>query len=475
MSSSLPANLAPFSRAELMLATGAKFSGEGDFSTVGVTTDSRADVRGKLFVALKGERFDGHAYVEDVLAAGAAAVLVEQSYQSSRVERVGRVGDTLHAIGQLAAAHRRRWGGRLVAVAGSAGKTTTRVAVETVLRSVAGQRVHCTSGNLNNLIGVPLTLLALEPSHQLAVVEVGTNAPGEVARLATICAPNASVLTCIGLEHTLGLASLDGVKQEEAEAFRCLDSQGIAIGNLDDAAIRELLSEVRLGASHSYGQAPEADTRILGRRPASDGRQVVTFVTRALGPFELELPLLGLPGALAFAAGLAVAESLGVGLALESLRAQLAQSLLGEPGRLRLIAAPSGATVIDDCYNANPASMRSSLRVARELAAERGQELVLVLGDMLELGTLSEAEHAALAEDCRGVRRLLVVGRESRVLAKAAQGLQICTTWYETAADAVTEVRGESSKNTLILVKGSRGLRMERIVAALETTEGESA
>jgi UDP-N-acetylmuramoyl-tripeptide--D-alanyl-D-alanine ligase len=217
MASLIPSNSARFSLADAARITGGVLHGP-DAECVGVTTDSRGELRGRLFVALRGERFDGHEFVHQAARLGAGGVIVEHPLADLSIGSVV-VPSTLAALGALAAAHRARWGKRIVAVAGSAGKTTTRSAITAVLSAVLPEPVHFAAGNLNNLIGVPMVLLGLEPEHALGVVEVGTNAPGEVRRLSLMTAPDLAVLTLIGIEHSEGLGDLSGIEREEGEIW----------------------------------------------------------------------------------------------------------------------------------------------------------------------------------------------------------------------------------------------------------------
>src|SRR5690606_5542807 len=202
MATGIPTNLAAFSLSEVARLTGGVQLGGAATRVVGVATDTRGDLRGKLFVALRGERFDGHQFIERAVRQGAAAVLAEDVPTS--VTGV-KVASALDALGLLARAHRRRWAGRVIAVAGSAGKTTTRSVSAALLGALLGERLHGSPGNLNNRIGLPMVLLGLEPTHQLALLEVGTNRSGEVAALTATCEPDVCVLTLIDLEHTEGL------------------------------------------------------------------------------------------------------------------------------------------------------------------------------------------------------------------------------------------------------------------------------
>ena len=237
-SAPLPQNRAPFATAELAAACAGTWLRPATTDAIlGVSTDTRAVAAGNAFVALAGERFDGHRFIDRAIAGGATVLIVERPVEAPAGVGVLQVGSTRAALGALAAHHRRRWPGRLLAIGGSAGKTTTRRAVAAVLAAHRPGAVHATEGNFNNDIGVPLTLLALAPHHEFAVIEIGTNHTGEVAALAALTRPDAALLTLIGAEHTEGLGSLEGVAQEEGDLFAALAAipgGGVAIGNADD-------------------------------------------------------------------------------------------------------------------------------------------------------------------------------------------------------------------------------------------------
>ncbi len=470
MSTPIPENQAPFTQAEILAVTQGWLRRSLTAPVVGVTTDSRGSVEGKLFVALRGDRYDGHGFVPDVLRRGAAAVLVEAEVSVGDRGGVIQVGSTQAALLALGGAHRARWGGRLVAVGGSAGKTTTRSAIQALLGHLAEGRVHATRGNLNNQIGVPMTLLGLLPGHDWAVVELGTNAPGEMTILTRICQPDIGVLTCIGLEHTEGLVDLDGVEREEGELFRGLRADGWGVGPIGDSGVGRLLGQLGASRRRTYGPDPRASYFIRARTTDARGIQRIELCRHpdgGGGELVLETSLLGLPGALAASAALAVAE-LGKGpLNSDDLVGALCDPELGEVGRLRRFVRGDGLIVLDDSYNANPASMTSSIAVARELARDLGRPLVLVLGEMRELGSLSEEQHARLASDVEGAQRLIAVGPATRPLVDCTTRNGVRTDWFE---DAVSALEGTSrliGADAVVLVKGSRGTRMERIVRAL--------
>lgn len=242
MATPIPENSAPFTLSDIVRATGARLIGNGDRVVRGITTDSRAHAAEKLFVALSGDRFDGHAFLREVVAGGARAVLIERDPVPELPVPILRVDSTARALLDIAKFHRNRWRGRVVAIAGSAGKTTTRAACQALLEACHPGRVLATRGNLNNQVGVPMTLLGLTEENEYAVIEVGTNSPGEIRRLAEVCQPNVAVLTLVGLEHTEGLGDIDSIEQEEGSIFAALSPNSVAIGNGDDQrVIRQIL------------------------------------------------------------------------------------------------------------------------------------------------------------------------------------------------------------------------------------------
>jgi UDP-N-acetylmuramoyl-tripeptide--D-alanyl-D-alanine ligase len=474
MASTIPTNQARFSRAELIEITGGRcdaFAGE----VSGVSTDSRAELGGALFVALRGERFDGHAFAAAAARQGARVLLVEQDVGDVGSAAVLRVPSTLKALGDLGAYHRRRWGGRIAAVAGSVGKTTTRTAVFAVSRA-AGRAAACPPGNLNNLIGVPLVLLTLTAEHDLAVVELGTSLPGEIERLTAIADPDVAVLTRIALEHSEGLGDLDAIEREEGALLRGLRPDAIAVVNGDDERCLRQLADCPASRQLAYGfgsgSLPQGrHYRILGEHSAASGSRV-RIERPGGGALDLQSPLLGPPGAYALAAALASIEALlGRALAPSEVEAALASRALGEPGRLAPFELPDGSLVLDDTYNASPASMKSSIGVARQLADQRGGRLLLVLGEMRELGPLSVAAHRDVGRELVSAKpdRVFAFGGDAALFLEEADRQGIATDFAHDAEAALALVSAARSANDVILVKASRSLRGERIVAGLKT------
>jgi UDP-N-acetylmuramoyl-tripeptide--D-alanyl-D-alanine ligase len=476
MASLIPQNHAAFSLSQLAMLCAGKMLG-ADAECVGVTTDTRADLRGQLFVALRGEHFDGHDFAAQALEQGASGVLIERELPGLAAAVV--VESTLSALGALAAAHRQRWAKRIVGVAGSAGKTTTRSAITALLSALHPGAVHFASGNLNNLIGVPMVLLGLNPEHSIGVVEIGTNAPGEVRALSTMAAPDLAVLTLIGIEHSEGLGDLDGIEREEGEIWSGLGPEGMAIVNADDERVQRTLQTINHTRSLSYGYAEDANYRLLSRTPSALGgsrlelQRRTSFVQDAIA---IETSLLGDAGAYATLAALAVGEWLSQA-ALEPELVSSALAAAGEPGRLTALELADGTVVLDDTYNSNPASVKSSLATAREIALARSARLVLVIGEMRELGALAAEQHAEVGgwlAESGGALLLAVMGEAERFVEPAKRaGLE--AHFVENAEQALELLLLCLQPKDVVLVKASRGVRAERLVRGLCDAKGQAA
>jgi UDP-N-acetylmuramoyl-tripeptide--D-alanyl-D-alanine ligase len=450
-----------FAEDQILKATGAVRVRAGSrVSYEAVTTDSRKLEPECLFVALRGERFDGHAFVGQAAQGGAAGVLVERGAISwAQVPdpcAIYEVEDTLRALGALATFHRYRLKMPIGAVGGSNGKTTTKEMVAAILET-RGQSLK-TEGNLNNEIGVPLTLFRLDRRHAAAVLELGMNHPGEMTRLARMVDPDAAVITVIQPEHLEGLGSLEGVAEAEGELFRELRAEAVAVVNLDDPWLvkqAQGLQCKRLG----FGRAVEADVRIAQVRPlGKDGLEVAFDV--AGGTHWARLSFLGEHNALNAAAAFALAYALGYRPAECILGLEAARPYAR---RLNVLNAPGDLTVIDDCYNANPASMLAALDTAHQVAG--AGRAVAVLGDMLELGPTELEEHAKVGEHARGkVALAAFYGPRSRAAQQAFGGEGA---HFEELGPLLSWLRPRLAPGDVVLVKGSRGMRLERVVEAL--------
>ena len=476
MKSAIPENRASFSLGEIAQVTEGVLSGSPEVIVTGLATDSRAPIPGKLFVALVGERFDGHAFTSAALRNGATALLVERELQSVSVPVV-RVRSTLEALSALARQHRRRSRVKRVAGAGSAGKTTTRGAVAAALEAAAPGAVHFAEGNLNNAIGVPLVLLGIEPQHRYAVVEIGTNHTGEVGALVRIAEPDLSVLTLVGLEHTEGLGDLDAVEREEGSIFSYFSGTGIALGNGDDARVARQVE--RSSALHKlrYGFGPGLEYRIVERAVGELGPARVRLLRPDREELVADCPLLGRPGAYAFAAGVAAAESAtGATLTAEAL-ARGFSSRGAEPGRLVPVPLANGAVVLDDTYNSNPASLESSLQAAAEVARARGGRLLLVLGEMRELGEASPSLHreAGAAIRASGAAELIGVSGDARWFLEPFESARTPAVFAADPDAALALLSNKLLSSDVVLVKASRGVHAERIVSGLIAAYGRTA
>ena len=470
---------ARFTCYEAASAAGGRWVGAPPGEVLGVSTDTRQIAPGALFVALRGERFDGHDFVAEALAGGAAAALVDEGWLRGRGAGSDlpdlpmlAVRDTLAALGMLARFHRRRTGIPLVAVTGSNGKTTTRAMLGAILRTRGPALV--TEGNLNNEVGVPLTVLALAPEHQRAVVEMGMNHAGEVARLAAIAEPQVGVVTMAGVAHLEALGTVDAVADAKAELYFALPRNGICVANADDARmLRRAQASGRALLTFSVERG-RGDVSVLGI--AEHGPEGLKF---ALGigqrEVEISLPLVGLHNAANAAAAAAAAVALGYSdrEIQEGLR-----TVQPVGRRLRVERLPSGVVLVDDCYNANPSSMKAALDTLAALSGEGGRP-VAVLGDMLELGPAEEEAHRALGEEASRIARVLALfGPRARRAAEAAAASGFASgalVHTEDMPALVAFVQEHLRPGDVLLVKGSRGNRLERLVEAVRGAHGAAA
>jgi UDP-N-acetylmuramoyl-tripeptide--D-alanyl-D-alanine ligase len=448
--------LADFARACGGLLHGA------DAAYTDVVSDSRTLAPQQLFVALKGTSFDGQRFVAAAQAAGAAGAVVETLQPVSLPQIV--VADSQAALTRAARAWRAEFRGPLVGVAGSNGKTTAKEMTAAIL----GKAGDClaTRGNLNNHIGVPLTLLRLTPEHRFAVIEMGANHPGEVAALAALARPSVGMITNAGAEHLEGFGSLEGVARAEGEMVEALPPPATAVINADDefAPLWRGLTRARVV---SFGLRSAADFSASEVRTAvgAAGFHTQFRLTAPQGSAAIELRLGGthnVANALAAAAAAASA-----GASLEHIAAGLAE-VRAVAGRLQFKRAASGAWLIDDSYNANPSSMRAAIEVLASLDGRKW----LVLGEMAELGVFGPQAHAEIGEFARaaGIERLYATGA---LMAGAVAGFGAGAHWFaDTAAlsAALSAALGDAGSELRLLVKGSRSNRLERVVDALTGT-----
>ncbi len=452
--------------------------GSEDRTFAGISTDSREPAQGKLFIPLKGERFDGHDFLAAAMDGGAAGVLVqrgsEKRFGSAPVDTaVVLVEDTLAALGDLAHYWRKKFPVPVVAVTGSSGKTTTKEMAAAIL----GLRKNTLSnrGNFNNLVGLPLTLFRLNAEHEAAVLELGTNRPGEIGRLARIAAPDVGVLTNIGTAHLEGFGSREAIRDEKSDLFRNMPQRGVAVMNRDVDEWR-FLEKLWQGKRITFGIRGDAD--VAAGAVESLGHGGTRFVLK-IGEAREEVVMQTVGEHNIYNALAAAAAATALGLGQDDICRGLS-AFRPVPGRMEIHRLKNGAFVIDDTYNANPSSLREAVRTLRELG--RGNECTVIMGDMLELGDRAEELHEEsgmlMAEE--GVTALFLKGAFARTVAVGAEkkGMAPDRLFFpEKPGDVSSLLKPRLRKGDWVLVKGSRRMRMETVVKeildAFGTDEGE--
>jgi UDP-N-acetylmuramoyl-tripeptide--D-alanyl-D-alanine ligase len=466
---------------EAARATGgaAVFTGMTAPEFTGVSTDSRSIGAGELFVALKGENFDGHAYVAQTIEKGAVAALVDQGWaegQGAALQGIAHVivADTRLALGALAAHWRNKFQLPLIGVTGSNGKTTVKEMCAAILREQARRSggdpataVLSTTGNLNNDIGLPQMLLRLRPAHRAAVIEMGMNHSGEIAYLSRLAAPTVALVNNAQRAHLEGLGSLGEVARAKGEIFSGLRESGVAVINADDphaALWRELACAA--GASRIVGFGLESAAEVSANYAPREFGSLLQLATPQ-GTCEIVLQVPGMHNA-RNALG-AAAATLASGADLRDVAKGLA-GYAGVKGRLQLRHALNGARLIDDTYNANPDSMRAAIEVLAALPGKR----VFVLGDMGEVGEQTGQFHDEIGGYAKsmGVDELLALGEHA---AAAVRNFGAGATHFKSVAALVEALRPLLEANTTVLVKGSRFMKMERVADAIEAIEASEA
>ncbi|HEY2472993.1 MAG TPA: UDP-N-acetylmuramoyl-tripeptide--D-alanyl-D-alanine ligase [Terracidiphilus sp.] len=454
-----------------MLEAPASISGAGALVVTGYSIDSRTIGAGDLFFAVKGERFDGHDFIAAAVERGAVGAVVSRAKLPALSDAALAVPlliaeDSLAAMQALASHVRRQWGKRVVAITGSAGKTTTKEAVAAALSSKFN--VLKSQGNLNNAYGLPLQLLRLEPEHEFAVVEMGMNHLGEIAALCRIATPDWGVVTNVGTAHiesfTEGQA---GIARAKYELIASLPANGVAFLNCSDPYVSQFGRDFH-GKAVYFGIGPCGDPAILDVKEDPSGLHVHYRAGEHDGHFSLHL--LGAHNAQNAVAGLAVAREAGIGIndaiaALESLR----------PGSKRgEVLKIAGATILNDSYNSNPEALRSMIHT---LAALPAQRRVLVAGEMLELGEHASMLHAACGKEAAEAGIDLVVGVRGNAqhLAAAACLCGAASIFLSDASTAGEWLAKNIQPGDVVLVKGSRGVQLERAIEVLKNQIADSS
>jgi len=438
----------------------------------GYSIDSRTLNPGDVFFAIRGERFDGHDFVAAALERGACAAVVARDRVAGLTEAAKQkpllaTDDVLAALQRLAAAVRRHWGKRLVAITGSAGKTTTKEAVATVLG--AKFRVLKSQGNLNNGYGVPLQLLRLEPEHEVAVIEMGMSAAGEIAALCRIAAPDWGVVTNVGHAHAEFFADgVAGVARAKYELVESLPRHGVAFLNCDDAYVSQFGRDFD-GKAVYYGRGPCGDPHAESVEAlGAEGLRMQVRAGEEHSSLGLHLP--GEHNAANALAAIAVGVEAGISLAeccaaLETLRP--------EDKRGQVLTA-RGATLINDAYNSNPEALKSMIRTLAGMPARRR---ILVAGEMLELGREAEALHAACGKAAAEAGIDIVVGvrGNARPIVDAARAGGAEALFVETPEAAGEWLREHLQPGDAVLLKGSRGVKLERALEVVRAQQKEGS
>lgn len=449
-------NSAEFKRSELVQLFGVDNCHNLPESCIGISTDTRTLLSGSLFIALRGENFDGHDHIPSALAKGASCAIIcrDRLLQYSEIPCIV-VEDTLFALGELAREYRKRFQIPVIAVAGAAGKTSTKELVAHCLGTKYS--VLKTEANFNNRIGVPLTMFQLQPHYMAAVIEIGTNEQGEIERLSEIVQPTVGIITNIGKEHLEKLIDLDGVEKEETALFTYLQSSGgISVINIDDERLSKYTSETTIRFS-TYQSADIQSSHVFDHElyptiTFSDGVEALT----------VKLQIIGNVAVLNSTA--ATAACYAAGMPLSDIVHALADYVPDAPhGYARMVVQHNKAvTILNDCYNANPESMMIALKTLSDYPSH-GKKIAL-LGDMLELGDAAREEHRAIIELASDkADMIIVVGEQFTEVAKETTLRTLIA--LQTHEECVKKLKEYVKEGDIVLVKGSRGMKLEKILA----------
>jgi UDP-N-acetylmuramoyl-tripeptide--D-alanyl-D-alanine ligase len=432
--------------------------GSSDQIFTGVTTDSRKVAPGNLFIPLVGEKFDGHSYIEQCFNSGAAVCLTEKPIPQRDNAAAILVDDTARALRDLAAWHRSKYTAPVVGITGSVGKTSTKDMIHCVLSRQ--YEVLKTQGNFNNEIGLPLTLLNLENKHEIAVIEMGMSNFGEISRLTAIARPSIAVITNIGVSHIEKLGSQQGILKAKLEILEALKPDGLVVLNGDDPLLKELAGKLSFRTVF-YGMNPGLDCRAENYEPLGEaGSRFDISISNKT--YIVTIPVPGIHNV--YNALAAIATGLEMNIPMETIIEGISNY---SPGNMRQnIINCNGLKVINDAYNASPQSMQAAINVLEELSVKtRG---IAVLGDMLELGAMSEELHYSVGSFIKNkkINHLITVGNYSENILRAVSDSgcsDISLRHFRSNSDALEYILSIVKNGDFILIKGSRGMKMEQI------------
>lgn len=416
-----------------------------------ISTDTRTLAEGDIYVALRGEYFDGHHYISTAVHKGAAAVVVEQEMQDCPIPQL-ILDDTRKGLGYLAGLLRSAFAGQVVALTGSVGKTSTRAMLKDIFSLQPG--LLSTQGNFNNDIGVPKTWFRISEKHQRVLLEFGANAQKEIAWLGEFSRPHISLLLNAAEAHTEGFGGIEGVRQGKGEIIDATDPEGGVVLNQDDPAYSRWLKRAGDRKVLTFGRHSDADVCLLSFKNNSHGSEFTLGLPD--GDLSVSWSVLGKHMAINAAAAAATAWLAGVS-ALDI--AQGLSEMKPEPGRMEPVESNHGGALIHDAYNANPASFRAAIDVLEEL----GDDTLLIAGDMAELGEESKSMHREVGLYARGkIKHIWSVGSESLQISEAFGGYH-----FDSIDDLLAMLPAKLETETAVLVKGSRSSGLERVVDAL--------
>ncbi len=450
-------------------ANGVLLDGDLERTVSGITIDSRKLKSGDLFLAIKGERFDGHSFVAEAASSGAAAVIVMEEPASAVPIPVIKVADTVSALGAIARLHRDRFAIPVIGITGSNGKTTTKDLLAAILSE--GFPVIKTEANFNNEIGLPLTLLNITKDTGMAVVEMGMRGLGQIRQLTEIARPTMGIVTNVGLTHLELLGTQENIAKAKAELVESLPEDGIAVLNGDESLVRNMGSLTRARTIYYGIDGPKLDYRAGAIKLIENGSLFkLTSKKDSKGDFEIRITIPGRHNVLNSLAAIAVARELGI--TGEQIRKALLRPEITEK-RLNVFKR-NGYSIIDDTYNASPASVKAALDV---LKSDRySKRKIAVLADMLELGGASEKIHYEIGEYAGkiGIDHLFAYGEHAQEYIKGVNGVtEGKGTHFASKQDLVAVLKEYIAPGDAILVKGSRGMKMEEIVTAIAEERNE--
>lgn len=451
---------------DIIEATGGELlRGRRGQTILGVSTDTRTIETGNLFIPLMGPNFNGHDFLTRAVTGGAGAFLTEKNHRRDvPVFPDGivwiEVDDTLKALGDIAHSWRKRIGCRVMAITGSAGKTTTKEMIAAIC--ALNQKILKTEGNFNNLVGLPLTLLGLQEGIELAILELGTNAPGEIERLARLAEPDIGVITNIGPAHLEGLGNISAVREEKGQLYAVMNHQGTAVFNVDDPEI-DILRARWQGKQFTFSLSSPADITAENIRPVETWKTAFTLNIQGIR----EDVIMSVPGQHNVRNALAAAAAATAAGCNPSLIARGLQAVRPVSGRMEIETLPNGAHLIHDAYNANPLSVAEALRTLRDISGSH--PCIVFLGDMLELGTEAKHFHEEIGHQLgrSGIHRLFLKGEFSQITAEAAIAAGMDKKqifFFNGPADVLPALQDAVTGGNWILLKGSRKMNLNELI-----------